>query len=1101
MSLKYRIRLQNNRVIGPFTTEEIGELYLKKHINGDEDCQQFPIGSWKNFSTFPHLVTLIQKISQKNSVAAKIEIKADHTQTQKTILARHKTLTTGIKAFKEFKFGKNVNLDIDYAELEKNYNDKKPKSKSDSAPVSEVYSTPEVEYGEDGLEKTRVLRKKTAPPSAEMEKTKVILSKSLVPKKDSTETRTRHELEKKENVKAKEQEEKNALSSLPTREDLVNEKTEVFNLSKVLPTINAQLSISEVELENKARIEENNERKRQQELQELIQIEQEEDEYELEDEEVEEGQNDSPSDTVNSGANPEKLNGKPKKKRKKGMSLIVALAFLGIFYVLLSPDDKPKETGPLFLDVKFPITQEFEDKAAASAALVKGRTLYAKNNYMNRAVASQLYIASLQKQFSNNEALGELILTYSELIDDTKDPKASGNILYKLIELSENKMLSDLNVVTGAALFYGKIGKHQTGINLVKNYLRAKNPPSGKLLAYYLDLQINAGDLVEARKTFTVLNGTAKKPLEAYSSLAHFYEVNEQPAEARTIVDEGIKYFPNSALLLLKKADYLFQDQSPEKYEDILLKVNQINSEASPVLTAKFYHHMGLLSALKKKNAEATVFFKKSLAIKESDELRSMLSRLEIGGDKFAQSLILESKVLDLISKANAELKNKNYEAAFSYSIEAVDTNPDYVPAILLQTQLQLRRGLYDSAIDNLQKAIGNNPGNNTLKKNLIRTYLDAYKFDDAQKALVEISQTKYALSHSYASLMGDFNTAKNYIPLAVRWYSEALSRDPLSDYDMFQLVKIYLRVKKFNDAKVRLAKALLLDPRNPEYLATNAEILFEQDSTDTGIGYLRDAISEIGEDPKLLSAIATLYYKSGQIKEFNNYYKRILALPKKDENFFEFLMYAAKMEEKTEDYITYARELLKLNPGILKVRLDLGELFYNQRRYPEAIAEFEEVRARLVSFPKVHYMLAKVYLAMNDVAKAKEMALKELELNSTLDTAHFIVGEVARIENDYREAVSRYEKAISLNPRSVDALMAMAWIRLAQNYGNDAIELYSRALKEDRTNPEIYKQLGFAYKSVGQRAVAKEKFEEYLKISPGAFDRGQIEAQIRNLQ
>jgi len=378
---------------------------------------------------------------------------------------------------------------------------------------------------------------------------------------------------------------------------------------------------------------------------------------------------------------------------------------------------------------------------------------------------------------------------------------------------------------------------------------------------------------------------------------------------------------------------------------------------------------------------------------------------------------------------------------------------------------------------------------------------VQAYKFDDAQKILVEISQTKYALSHDYASLMGDFNIAKGYIPLAVRWYSEALNRDPLSDYDMFQVVKIYVRLKKFNDAKVRLAKALLLDPKNPEYLATYAEILFEQDNTDTAIGYLRDAISEIGEDSKLLSTIASLYYKSGQIKEFDKYYKRIQALPKRDEEFYAFLIYTAKLEEKTEDYINYSRELLKQNPGNLKVRLDLGELFFNQKRYPEAIAELEEVRSRLISYPKVHYMLAKVYLAMNDVAKAKAMALKELELNPGLDTAYFIVGEVARIENDYRDAVVKYEKAISLNPKSVDALMAMGWIRLAQNYASEAIELYGRALKEDRTNPEIHKQIGYAYKAVGQRALAKEKFEDYLKLSPGAFDRTQIEAQIRNLQ
>jgi len=414
---------------------------------------------------------------------------------------------------------------------------------------------------------------------------------------------------------------------------------------------------------------------------------------------------------------------------------------------------------------------------------------------------------------------------------------------------------------------------------------------------------------------------------------------------------------------------------------------------------------------------------------------------------------------------------------------------------------LQLRRGLFDSAISTLQKAISTNPNNNVLKKNLVLAFMKAYKFEDAQKILVELSQTKFAYGNEYASLMGDFYNANNNIGLAVRWYSEALNRDPLSDYDMFQLAKIFVRLKKFPEAKTRLAKALLLDPKNSDYLSLNAEIIFEQDNTDTAIGYLRDAISEIGEDPKLLSKIAVFYYKSGQIKEFQSYYKKIQEMTKKDETFFEFLIYASKLEDKKEDYITYSRELLRLNPGNLKARLDLGEFLYEQKRYPDAIAEFEEIKTKLASYPKVHFMLAKIYLATNDLKKAKEMANKELELNPSLDSAYFIVGEVARTEKDYREAVLKYEKAISLNPKSIDALMAMAWIRLAQNYASEAIELYNRALREDKNNPEIHKQMGYAYKAAGQRALAREKFEDYLKLSPVAPDKDQIEAQIRNLQ
>ena len=1065
MSVKYRIRLKTDRVIGPFSIEEIGELYLKNHIDGKENCQQFPIGDWRPINSFPNLQSLIDKIQSKNlSVTAeeiKEEIKIEQTSSQKSVSVS--------QDFNEFKFGKNANIEINYDELEKKYREENPEIERTSMEESSAKE----ENSKNNIGKTRVLKNSTNPK--EVEKTIVINSKAMMPKKESTETKRKNTLAKQEKLNGKQE-----VEIYKSQEELISEKTEFINLSNILPTINAQLSVSEVELDQKAKIEENNERLRLKEKrQKLIQ--------ELESEEDNDQGEDAPT--------------KPVKKKKRGMSIVVALAFMGVFYVLLTPEDKPKVSGPLFIDVQFPITAEYEDRNGASLSLSNARTLYNRNTYVSRALASKSYLDSLQKQFTSNEALGDLILTYSELLEDTKDQKHAGNIIYKLIQLAETKMLSDINAASGSALFFGKIGKYQTGVNIIKNYLRAKGPVSSKLLTYDLYLLMNTGDLVEARKVYVKLKETPKKPFEAYYHLALFDELDDQPANAREMINEGLKYYPDSVLLLLKQADYLFKDQSYKKFEEVLKKCFRLNNEGSPTLTAKFYYEMGLLSAMTKKNKEATHYFKKSLQIKESDDLRAMLSSLEIGGDKFSQSLILESKVLALLKKAKLELKNKNIEAAFSLSIEAIDASPEYVPAILFQVQLQLQRGLFESAINSLQKAIAQNPNNKTLKTYLISAYLKAFKLEDAQKMLIDLSQTKFSLTSEYSSMMGDFYQVKNNLQLASRWYNEALTRDPLSDYDLFQLTKILVRTKKFNEAKVRLAKALLLDPKNTEYLAMNAEILYEQDSTDTALGYLRDAISEIGEDPKLVSEIAKLYYRSGQVKEFQSYYKRIKEMPKKEEEFYEFLIYAAKLEEKKDEVIEYSRELLKLNPGNLKARLDLGEFFFLNKRYDEAVVEFNTVKENLSSYPKVHFHLARVYLAMNDIKKAKEYALKELALNPTLDSAYFIVGEVARIEKDYREAVFKYEKAISLNPKSVDALMALGWIRLSQNYASDALELYGKALKEDPNNPEIYKQLGFCYKAAGQRALAKEKLEDYMKLSPGANDKDQIETLIKSLQ
>ena len=52
---KYRIRLDNGRVVGPLSLSQVKELFAKGHISGSEQCQLFPVGDWKKIADFPDI--------------------------------------------------------------------------------------------------------------------------------------------------------------------------------------------------------------------------------------------------------------------------------------------------------------------------------------------------------------------------------------------------------------------------------------------------------------------------------------------------------------------------------------------------------------------------------------------------------------------------------------------------------------------------------------------------------------------------------------------------------------------------------------------------------------------------------------------------------------------------------------------------------------------------------------------------------------------------------------------------------------------------------------------------------------------------------------
>jgi tetratricopeptide (TPR) repeat protein len=297
------------------------------------------------------------------------------------------------------------------------------------------------------------------------------------------------------------------------------------------------------------------------------------------------------------------------------------------------------------------------------------------------------------------------------------------------------------------------------------------------------------------------------------------------------------------------------------------------------------------------------------------------------------------------------------------------------------------------------------------------------------------------------------------------------------------------------------LSEAISLDPRNVNYRITYARIHYELTDTDAALGYLRDVLSENKDNPQLIGEMAIYYYKSGQMKNFEEYKKRVENLPTKDQSFYEFLIKAAKLDERYKDVILHARELIKVNPGDLETRMTLGEYLFKEKQYRSAIEIFESTRDRLKSFPKTHYYLAKIYLEMKDFKKALENAELEVKLNPTLEYGYFIRGEANMTIKEWLVATKNYEKAISINGKYVEALLGLAYIKFRQNFFDEARELLLRAKKQQEGNPKIYKMLGDVYRSSGQSGLAVESFETYLQIYPSAPDRSQMERLIKQLK
>lgn len=800
-----------------------------------------------------------------------------------------------------------------------------------------------------------------------------------------------------------------------------------------------------------------------------------------------------------------------RKEQKKGIFQFTRSAIIKgvigsgiVIYLLLELLQPPKGTIPeieiIPFTVKFPLTSEFLKEKESKAALEEGLKLYAQETYKGKLKASGQFLKSLELKFQDNDSLANLILTYSELLPNSKDLQKDANTLFKLIRIGKNKSLSDINMVMGISLFYYYNGKIYTALNIIENYLRI-GKPSLKLLAIYLEILVKKADLNKARPVYEKIKGVTYKPLEAYISISRFLDMDQKFGEGKIQILEGLKNYKNSVALYLELSRYLVRESQFKELEKVLKLVENLDAEGSPFYFSKYLEYMGILSAVKKDDKKATQFFKAALSIRESDELRSKLASLRVAGGSAVEALVIESKIKEFMRLAQIELKAKRYNEAFEYAIEASDLNPTFIPSQLLLSKIQVERGFYNDALDTLNKLKKEVPENITVNEALIMGYINSYKLDAAKREITTIAETELGKTPQYYSILARYYLKSGNTVLGIKNLQEALDKDPLGDENYFLLAQQYLKYRKYARAQQYLANAIELDPQNIEYRSLWAKILYELDSADAALGYLRDELQRNPDNPKILAELAIYYFKSGQTKNFEDIKAQIEGMVKQDASLYSFLVEAAKLEDRQEDVLKYSKELIKLFPGDLESRMTIGEYLVKTRNWKDAQKVFEEVKDSLGSFPRVNYFLSVVYMAQNMPEKAEEAAKLEMQENPSRPGGFYAMGEVLSFKKEFSQAAKMYEKAISIDPKYVDALYALGKIKFKQNYLSESQELFSRAIKESPNFAEIYRDIGFVYKAMGQSGLAIESFETYLKLDPTAKDQDRVKQFIEQLR
>jgi tetratricopeptide (TPR) repeat protein len=165
------------------------------------------------------------------------------------------------------------------------------------------------------------------------------------------------------------------------------------------------------------------------------------------------------------------------------------------------------------------------------------------------------------------------------------------------------------------------------------------------------------------------------------------------------------------------------------------------------------------------------------------------------------------------------------------------------------------------------------------------------------------------------------------------------------------------------------------------------------------------------------------------------------------------------------------------------------AEALEMQGKWDEAQREYEDIIAKNPEAPSLHYLLGRLLLSKPQpdagaVQHAKEEFQRELQIDPRNAGAEYILGEMARQESQFEEAISHFSLATKLDPSFGDAFMGWGFCLVTLKRYDEAIPPLQSAVRLQEGNPSAHYNLAVALSRTGQKEEADKEFAIHRRLA-----------------
>lgn len=165
------------------------------------------------------------------------------------------------------------------------------------------------------------------------------------------------------------------------------------------------------------------------------------------------------------------------------------------------------------------------------------------------------------------------------------------------------------------------------------------------------------------------------------------------------------------------------------------------------------------------------------------------------------------------------------------------------------------------------------------------------------------------------------------------------------------------------------------------------------------------------------------------------------------------------------------------------------AETLENEGKWDEAAKEYRLVLEQSPHLPGIHFRLGRLLLSKpnpspEEAAEAKKEMQQELEIDPSNAGAEYVLGEMARQNQQWDEAIEHLSRAAKLDPGFGDAYVGWGGSLVSAKKFSEAIPPLETAVKLQSGNPAAHYLLAIAYARSGRKEDGDREFAIQQKLT-----------------